>query len=128
MGVPIYYALLAGAISFLSPCVLPLVPPYLCYMAGATVGELTGEAETADANILRKKVVLHALLFVLGFSIVFVSLGASATFIGKFLLQWSFELSIVAGLIIMIMGLHFLGVFRKYLKRNVFHNSFFYYR
>ena len=112
MDVPIYYALLAGAISFLSPCVLPLVPPYLCYMAGATVGELTGETETAQTQISRRKVVIHALLFVLGFSIVFISLGASASAIGKFLLQWSNELAKIAGIVIIIMGLHFLGVFK----------------
>ena len=112
MDVPIYYALLAGAISFLSPCVLPLVPPYLCYMAGATVGELTENTETFHASGLRKKVLLHALLFVLGFSIVFISLGATATFVGKFLLNWSNELAVVAGILIIVMGLHFLGVFR----------------
>ncbi len=112
MDVPIYYALLAGAISFLSPCVLPLVPPYLCYMAGATVSDLT-EASSAEGDAkLRRKVVFHSLLFVLGFSVVFISLGASATAIGKLLLQWSDVLAKVAGIIIIIMGLQFLGVFK----------------
>ena len=112
MDVPIYYALLAGAISFLSPCVLPLVPPYLCYMAGSTIAELTGEAQNTTDSVMRRKVVANALLFVLGFSVVFISLGASATAIGKFLLQWSDVLAKVAGIAIIIMGLHFLGLFK----------------
>ncbi len=119
MDVPIYYALLAGAISFLSPCVLPLVPPYLCYMAGATTKELVGSAEVGIDQELRKKVVLHSLLFVLGFSVVFISLGASATAIGKLLLQWSDVLAKVAGVVIILMGLHFLGVFKMaFLQRE----------
>jgi cytochrome c-type biogenesis protein len=125
MDVPIYYALLAGAISFLSPCVLPLVPPYLCYMAGATVSDLTQASnEDGDAN-LRRKVVFHSLLFVLGFSVVFISLGASATAIGKLLLQWSDILAKIAGVIIIIMGLQFLGVFKfAFLQREArFQNS-----
>lgn len=112
MDVSIYYALLGGAISFLSPCVLPLVPPYLCYMAGASVSELTGTDEIEAKSELKHKAVLHSLLFVLGFSVVFVSLGASASIIGKLLLQWSDILAKVAGVLIIIMGLHFMGVFK----------------
>ena len=115
MDVPVYYALLAGTLSFLSPCVLPLVPPYLCYMAGTSVSELRGETDgtaVLTAGGLRLRAVLHASIFVLGFSVVFVSLGASATAIGKFLLSWSDILAKVAGVAIIIMGLHFLGVFR----------------
>ncbi len=112
MDIPIYYALLAGAISFLSPCVLPLVPPYLCYMAGSSMSELTGSGEGGRDAALRRKVVINALLFVLGFSVVFISLGASATAIGKFLLQWSDVLAKIAGIVIIIMGLHFLGIFK----------------
>ncbi len=125
MDVPIYYALLAGAISFLSPCVLPLVPPYLCYMAGATVSDLTqASSEDGDAK-LRRKVVFHSLLFVLGFSVVFISLGTSATAIGKLLLQWSDILAKIAGVIIIIMGLQFLGLFKfGFLQREArFQNS-----
>ena len=104
--------LLGGAISFLSPCVLPLVPPYLCYMAGTGLQELT-ETGKADGDAqLRRRVVSNALLFVLGFSVVFISLGASATAIGKLLLQWSDVLSKIAGVVIIIMGLHFLGAFK----------------
>ena len=111
MDVPIYYALLAGAISFLSPCVLPLVPPYLCYMTGATVADLSGNSERGQHDALRRKVVFHSLLFVLGFSVVFISLGASATAIGKLLLEWSDILAKIAGVVIIAMGLQFLGVF-----------------
>ncbi len=125
MDVPIYYALLAGAISFLSPCVLPLVPPYLCYMAGATVSDLTENIDNEANQRLRKKVVFHSLLFVLGFSVVFISLGASATAIGKLLLQYSDTLAKIAGIIIIIMGLQFLGVFKfAFLQREArFQNS-----
>jgi len=119
MDIPIYYALLAGALSFLSPCVLPLVPPYLCYMAGVTTADLRGDNETQVDPNLRRKVVFHAVLFVLGFSVIFVSLGASATAIGKFLLQWSEVLSKIAGVLIIIMGLHFLGLFKiAFLQRE----------
>ncbi|MEO0327928.1 MAG: cytochrome c biogenesis protein CcdA [Pseudomonadota bacterium] len=113
MDILYLYALLAGALSFLSPCVLPLVPPYLCYMAGTTVSQLTQSADEHQTDsALRRKVVLHALLFVIGFSVIFVSLGASATFIGRFLLQWSDVLAKIAGVVIIIMGLSFLGVFK----------------
>lgn len=125
MDVPIYYALLAGAISFLSPCVLPLVPPYLCYMAGATVSELTDNSGEREADALRRKAVFHSFLFVIGFSVVFISLGASATAIGKLLLQYSDILAKVAGVIIIMMGLQFLGVFKfSFLQREArFQNS-----
>lgn len=125
MDIPIYYALLAGAISFLSPCVLPLVPPYLCYMAGASVSELTNAEGENRNNDVRRKAVFHSLIFVLGFSVVFISLGASATAIGKLLLQWSDILAKIAGIIIIVMGLQFLGVFKfGFLQREArFQNS-----
>lgn len=120
MDVPLYYALLAGAVSFLSPCVLPLVPPYLCYMAGATISELSDTTEPENNSALRRKAVFHALLFVLGFSVVFISLGASATAFGKLLLAWSDVLAKIAGVAIILMGLHFLGLFRlAFLQREV---------
>ncbi len=98
----------AGLISFLSPCVLPLAPPYLCYLAGTTLEELVDEGE-AQA---RRKTILAAVLFVLGFSTVFVSLGATASVFGALVRQWSHVLSIAAGLGIIVMGLHFLGALR----------------
>src|SRR3954462_3991325 len=107
--VTIFAALLAGLVSFLSPCVLPLVPPYLVYLAGSSLERLAdAEAEPRA----RRETVLAALLFVCGFSTVFVALGASASVIGVVIRAYSAELSIVAGIAIIVMGLHFLGVFR----------------
>src|SRR3954469_14126998 len=102
-------ALLAGLVSFLSPCVLPLVPPYLVYLAGSSLERL---AETESEPRARRETVLAAMLFVCGFSTVFVALGASASVIGVVIRAYSVELSIVAGIAIIVMGLHFLGVFR----------------
>jgi cytochrome c-type biogenesis protein len=102
-------ALVAGVISFLSPCVLPLVPPYLIYLTGATIEHVaTGEQAAAS----KRAVMLSALLFVLGFSTVFIALGASASVIGGLIRAWSAQLSIVAGIVIIVMGLHFLGLTR----------------
>ena len=110
-------ALLAGLVSFLSPCVLPLVPPYLCYMAGVSLDQLTGEREE---RIARRTVMLSAAAFVLGFSTVFVLLGATASVIGRYVASYSGVLSIVGGLIIIVMGLHFLGVFKiAFLNRQM---------
>ncbi len=102
-------ALFAGLISFLSPCVLPLVPAYLVYLTGATIEHVANDEQPA---VSRRAVMLSALLFVLGFSTVFVALGASASFIGGLIRAWSAQLSIVAGLVIIVMGLHFLGLTR----------------
>jgi len=102
-------ALLAGLVSFLSPCVLPLVPPYLIYLTGATI-EHVANAETQQAS--KRAVMTSALMFVLGFSTVFVALGASASLVGGLIRAWSAQLSIVAGIVIIIMGLHFLGLTR----------------
>src|ERR1700712_1959478 len=102
-------ALLAGLVSFLSPCVLPLVPPYLIYLTGATIEHVANEETTASS---RRAVMISAVMFVLGFSTVFVALGASASLIGSLIRAWSAELSIVAGIVIIIMGLHFLGLTR----------------
>ncbi len=98
----------AGIISFLSPCVLPLIPGYISYISGSSLNQL----------LEKKKVnLLPIVLFTVGFSIVFITFGASATFLGKFLLSNSFPLRIVAGIIIIIFSLHILGVFKiKYLN------------
>ena len=98
----------AGLISFLSPCVLPLAPPYLCYLAGTTVEALVDEGESRT----RRDIFIASLLFVAGFSTVFVALGATASVFGSLLRQWSHVLSILAGVGIMVMGAHFLGVFK----------------
>jgi cytochrome c-type biogenesis protein len=102
-------AFIAGIISFLSPCVLPLVPPYLIYLTGATIEHVAND-ETASAS--RRAVMISAAMFVLGFSTVFVALGASASLIGGLIRAWSAQLSIAAGIVIIVMGLHFLGLTR----------------
>src|ERR1700759_1380145 len=96
-------ALLAGLVSFLSPCVLPLVPPYLVYLTGATIEHVASDEAVSSS---RRAVMVSAVMFVLGFSTVFVALGASASLIGGFIHAWSGELSIVAGVVIIAMGLH----------------------
>ncbi len=98
----------AGLISFLSPCVLPLAPPYLCYLAGASIESLADEG----GGRARRDIVVASLLFVGGFATVFVALGATATEFSLLLHEWSHALSIVAGLGIIVMGAHFLGLFR----------------
>ncbi len=106
-NVSIFAALLAGMLSFLSPCVLPLVPPYLIYLTGTSL-ERFADAETKPRA--GRQTIAAALLFVLGFSTVFVALGAGASVIGAVLRAYSGELAIVAGIAIVIMGLHFLGI------------------
>ncbi|HVX75899.1 MAG TPA: cytochrome c biogenesis protein CcdA [Bradyrhizobium sp.] len=102
-------ALIAGLVSFLSPCVLPLVPPYLVYLTGATIEHVAND-EPVSAS--RSAVMISALMFVLGFATVFVALGASASLVGTLIRAWSAELSILAGIVIIVMGLHFLGLTR----------------
>jgi cytochrome c-type biogenesis protein len=100
-------ALVAGLISFLSPCVLPLVPPYLIFLAGTSLERF---ADREPERQVRRETVIAAALFVAGFSTVFVALGASASAIGALIRIYSGPLAVVAGIVIMIMGLHFLGL------------------
>ena len=111
-------ALIAGLVSFLSPCVLPLVRADLRFpfpdgfvqrLTGATIEHVEND-ETPQAS--KRAVMISAVMFVLGFSTVFVALGASASFVGGLIRAWSAELSILAGIVIIIMGLHFLGLTR----------------
>lgn len=109
-------AFVAGLLSFLSPCVLPLVPPYLCFIAGVGIGELRGpdgqtdlRERTARPN---RRIVAMAGIFVLGFTTVFILLGATASTIGSFVTAHFDALAIIAGALIMSMGLHFLGWLR----------------
>jgi len=105
--VTVLAALVAGLVSFLSPCVLPLVPPYLVFLAGTSLERL---AEGERAPRVRRETVVAAVLFVAGFSTVFVALGASASAVGALIHYYSSELAIVAGVAIIVMGLHFLGL------------------
>jgi cytochrome c-type biogenesis protein len=106
-NVSIFAALVAGMLSFLSPCVLPLVPPYLVYLAGASL-ERFADAETAPR--VRRETMVAAFVFVLGFTTVFVALGASASVLGAVLHAYSYVLGKIAGVVIIVMGLHFLGI------------------
>ena len=108
----LFVAFGAGLISFLSPCVLPLIPGYISYISGSSLNEL----------IEKKKVnLIPIILFTLGFSLVFIIFGAASTFLGQVLLQNSYELRIVAGLLIVVLSLHILGIinikFLNYEKR-----------
>ncbi|MGB7430419.1 MAG: cytochrome c biogenesis protein CcdA, partial [Microcoleaceae cyanobacterium] len=101
-----FIAMLAGILSFLSPCVLPVVPPYLAYMGGVSVSEME-ETKTA-----RRRVFVSAVFFVLGLSTIFLLLGLAFSTMGRMLLQVQDWFVIVAGALIMILGAHFVGVFR----------------
>jgi cytochrome c-type biogenesis protein len=102
----ILVALSAGILSFLSPCVLPVVPPYLAYMGGVSVAEMTGERRA------RRRVLLAAAFFVLGLSTVFLLLGMAASALGRAFLQYQDWFVTLAGLTVMLFGAHFIGVFR----------------
>ena len=104
-------ALGAGILSFLSPCVLPLVPPYLCFIGGVSLEQMTDDSESLPPGVMRS-VLLSSVVFVLGFTTVFVMLGATASTIGQFVADYLDHLSQIAGGIIIILGLHFMGVFR----------------
>lgn len=108
LDVTLAAALFGGLISFLSPCVLPLVPPYLSFLAGATLDEM----QAGDDWGVRRRALFTALLFVAGFSTVFTLLGATASALGQMVRQYLDVFGTVAGIVIIVMGLHFLGVFR----------------
>ncbi|SLN17145.1 Thiol:disulfide interchange protein DsbD precursor [Roseovarius albus] len=99
-------ALLAGVISFLSPCVLPIVPPYLAYMSGVTLSDLN-----EDSGV-RAKALGPALCFVLGLSTVFLLLGFAASAFGTVFLQYQSTFNTLAGVIVMVFGAHFIGIYR----------------
>ncbi len=124
MEVTIFGAALAGLLSFFSPCVLPLVPAYLCFLGGASMEDLTRE-ENLDRQ-LERRVFISALFFVTGFSTVFVILGAAATVLSQFIAQNMIIFSRVAGVIIVFFGLHYSGLLRipllNYEKRFHLHS------
>lgn len=109
----LYAIIFAGMLSFLSPCVLPLVPPYLTYLAGVSLDEVVGNSDaTANQAKIRRKALINAVFFVLGFTTVFVALGAGASSFSYLIRQYQDQLAIVAGIVIILMGCHFLGVFK----------------
>ena len=98
-------AFMAGVLSFLSPCVLPLVPSYLSFVTGMSL-------EDMQQGIERRRILIHSALFVTGFTLIFVLLGAGASFIGSFLLYNSDWIARIGGVIIILFGLHLMGVFQ----------------
>lgn len=112
----------AGVLSFLSPCVLPLVPPYLTYMSGASFDQLRDDGATA--GVIWRKSVFTSLFFIAGFSVVFILFGATATAFGQAFRQALPIITPIAGLFIIAMGLHFLGVYRiGFLDRQLRHSG-----
>ena len=106
-SVSLFGAVLAGLISFISPCVLPIVPGYLSFISGVNMAELKDGERPAG---LARRVGITSLAFVLGFSTVFVALGAAATMVGYYLQQYKRELGMVGGVVIVLLGLHTAGV------------------
>lgn len=119
-NISIFIAFTAGLFSFVSPCVLPLIPSYMTYITGVSFDELAAGGNTA----VRRRTMTHSLLFILGFSLVFISLGASATFLGGMLQQYQQVIRKVGGVIVVLLGLHITGFFHfrllEYEKRLEF--------
>jgi len=111
-GLDVTYAgaFVAGLLSFLSPCILPLVPPYLCFLGGVSLKQLEDGASVDRAATIR--VVLSSVVFVLGFATIFIAFGATASVIGRVVVEYLDIFALVAGILIIVLGLHFLGVFR----------------
>jgi cytochrome c-type biogenesis protein len=120
--ISIIAAFLAGTISFLSPCVLPLVPGYISIVSGISLDRLQAEAETNSD--MKRTVILNSIFFILGFSVTFITLGASASLLGQVLMSRMGILYRLAGILIIIFGLHLIGVFKiPFLYQDTrFHN------
>jgi cytochrome c-type biogenesis protein len=106
-------AFVAGVLSFVSPCVLPLIPGYLSFVSGVTLDEMRGTGAGAEApSSVRRRAVFMSIAFVIGFSIVFISLGASATALGTLLMEHLSLLGKIAGVVIILFGLHMMGLLK----------------
>jgi cytochrome c-type biogenesis protein len=101
-------AFIAGLLSFLSPCVLPLIPSYITYITGISFADLQAERPT---HVIRRKSILHSLSFIFGFTVVFVLLGASATYLGSFMNENAALIRKVGGVLLVLLGLHVTGLF-----------------
>jgi cytochrome c-type biogenesis protein len=121
MLVALAIALAAGLVSFLSPCVLPLVPGYLAYVGGvAGTGERTGD-QALDNRLDRRRIVSGVLLFIGGFSLVFVLIMAAAGTVGAWVLQWENIITRVIGILVIAMGLVFVGLFNPFQRTTQLH-------
>ena len=120
-GVSLIAAFTAGVISFLSPCVLPLVPGYISLLSGVSRDELIA----GDTSAVLRKVLLHSSFFILGFSIVFIALGASASWVGQMLTAYKVILYRIGGLVIIVFGLHMTGALKiaALYQDKRFHNA-----
>jgi cytochrome c-type biogenesis protein len=119
--VNVFVAFAAGVFSFLSPCVLPLIPSYLSFVSGVSVEEMRGAQAAAR---VRTRVVLNSAAFILGFSLVFISLGASASFLGGLFLGYRNFIRLVGGIFVVLVGLYLVGLFKiaaleRYLQFNL---------
>jgi cytochrome c-type biogenesis protein len=110
LDISIFTAFTAGILTFLSPCILPLVPAYLCFISGASLEQLTSKDE--NTNFKRSDVMWAGLAFVLGLSSIFISMGAAATSLGQAIAQYKQTLSMLGGAIIIVFGLHYMGLIR----------------
>lgn len=113
-------AFLAGVLSFLSPCVLPLVPSYVTYITGVSFDKLISQE---DKKRVRRLTVINSLIFILGFSAVFISLGASASYIGRWLFQYQDWIRIIGGILIIVFGLFIAGILKLdfLMRERMFH-------
>ena len=107
--VSLFIAFMAGLLSFVTPCVLPLVPSYLSFITGLSFEELTGEQ---DQQRVRLKTMSHSLFFIAGFSVVFIAFGASATLIGQIFLSYQSVIRKLGGILIVLFGLYILGAIK----------------
>jgi cytochrome c-type biogenesis protein len=107
--ISILIAFSAGFLSFVSPCVLPLIPSYLTYITGASFHELTGGEKKGK---LKWATICHSLLFILGFSTVFILMGASASYLGQLLVRYQYWMMKIGGVLIILLGIHFTGIIR----------------
>lgn len=108
-NVSLYIAFMAGIFSFLSPCVLPLVPSYVSFITGISFQDLTQQINSSQ---IRKITILHSLLFILGFSIVFILLGASATYLGNLLYTYQEIIKKIGGILIIFFGIYITGLIK----------------
>lgn len=111
-NVSLIAAFVAGILSFISPCVLPLVPGYLSFVSGVTLDEMRGKADVEAARAGRQRVFIASVAFVIGFSLVFIGLGASASVVGQFLMSQLSLIGKIAGALIVLFGLHMMGVLK----------------